>query len=137
MLLIESGPAFLLFECVLDPARVRQGHAVQLVDATRIGLYRQGDVDEALDGDHGNVAQADALDVLGLPTTLELDAILVDADDSVVVPRSLRYGRCFQAVLHAVRVSPLTPGYKTPYLMLGRRQKHRPEKLLRPVPIPC
>ena len=114
MLFIEAGPTFLLFECVFDPARVGEGHAVQLVDATRIRLYRQGDVDEALDGDHGDVAQADALDVLGLPTTLELYAILVDADDSIVVPRSLRYGRCFQAVLHATRVPPLTPGYKTP-----------------------
>jgi hypothetical protein len=107
-LLVEAGPAFLLFEGVLDPARVGEGHSVELVDATRIGLYRQGNVDEALYADQGDVAEAYALDVLGLPAGPQFDPILVNADDGVIVPCSLRYGRCFQAVLHAARVPPRT-----------------------------
>src|SRR5215208_702674 len=121
-LIVEAGPAFLLFECVLDPTRVGEGHAVQLVDTTCIGLYRQGDVDEAFDADHGDVAQADALDVLGLPAGLEFDAVLVDADDGVFVTGGLRYG-FVQVVLHAARGPPLTPGYKTALPMLSRREK--------------
>src|SRR5215204_6056799 len=113
MLLVEAGPAFLLFEGVLDPAGVGEGHAGQLVDATRIGLYRQGDVDEALDADHGDVPESHALHILGPPPAPQLDAVFVDTDDGVIVPSGLRYGRCFQAVLHAARVSILIPGYKT------------------------
>ena len=93
MLLVEAGPAFLLFEGVFDPAGVGEGHAVQLVDTTRIRLYRQGDVDDALNADHGDVAQAYALDVLGLPSRPQFDPVFVDADDRIVVPRGLRYGR--------------------------------------------
>ncbi len=92
MLLVEASPAFLLFEGVLDPTRVGEGHAVQLVDATSIGLYRQGDVDEALDHDHGDVPQADTVYVLGLPAALELDPIHVDADDGIVMPCGLGDG---------------------------------------------
>ena len=122
MLLVESGPAFLLFEGVLDPARIGEGHAVKLVDTTRIGLYRQGDVDEALDADHGDVAQADALHVLGLPARPQLEPVLVDADDGVFVTGGLRYG-FVQVVLRAARGPPLTPGYKTALPMLSRREK--------------
>ena len=70
-LLVQAGPAFLLLEGVLDPARIGEGHAVQLVD----------------------VAQAYALDVLELPARPQLDPVFVDADDRIVVPRSLCYGR--------------------------------------------
>jgi hypothetical protein len=89
-LFVEAGPAFLLFEGVLDPARIGEGHAVKLVDTTRIGLYRQGDVDEALDADHGDVAQADAVHVLELPARPQLEPVLVDADDGVIVASGLR-----------------------------------------------
>jgi hypothetical protein len=92
-LLVQAGPAFLLLEGVLDPARIGEGHAVELVNATRVSLYRQGDVDEALHTDQGDVAQAYALDVLGLPARPQLDPVFVDADDRIVVPRSLCYGR--------------------------------------------
>src|SRR5215208_1633723 len=121
-LFVEAGPAFLLFEGVLDPARIGEGHAVKLVDTTRIGLYRQGDVDEALDADHGDVAQADALDVLGLPARPQLDPVLVDADDSVIVASGLRY-RSFQAVLRAACGPSLTPGYKTALPIWDRHEK--------------
>src|SRR5215208_8025240 len=121
-LLVKAGPTFLLFEGVLDSTRIREGHAIQLVDATRIGLYRQGDVDEALEADHGDVAQADALYVLGLPAGPQLDPVLVDADDGVVVASGLRY-RSFQAVLHAVCGPPPTSGYKTALPILGGRAK--------------
>ena len=69
-LLVEAGLTLLLFEGVLDPTRVGEGHAVELVDASCVGLYRQGDVDEAFGVDRGYVAQADALYDLGLPAAL-------------------------------------------------------------------
>src|SRR5215207_2585554 len=121
-LLVKAGPTFLLFEGVLDPTRIGEGHAVQLVDAACIGLYRQGDVDEALDADHGDVAQADALYVLGLPAGPQLDPVLVDADDGIVVAGCLRY-RSFQAVLRVACGLPLTSGYKTALPILGGREK--------------
>src|SRR5919107_3834148 len=128
MLLIEARPALLLFEGVLDPARIRQGHAVELVDASCVGLYRQGDVDEALDVDDRDVAQADALDVLGLPAALELDAVLVDTDDGVVVAGGLRYGSYFQSLLRAARSPLLTPGYKTASAFLANVKRPRPDQ---------
>src|SRR5919112_1639604 len=122
MLLIEARPALLLFEGVLDPARIRQGHAVELVDASCVGLYRQGDVDEALDVDHGDVAPADALDVLGLPAALELAAVLVDAVDGVIVAGGLRYGS-FQTFRRAAGGPPLAAAYKTASVILGEHEK--------------
>jgi hypothetical protein len=122
MLLVQSGPAFLLFEGVLDPARIGEGHAVELVDTTSIGLYRQGDVDEAFYADRGNFAQAYPLDVLGLPAGSQFDPVYEDADDVVIVASGLRY-RTFQTFLRVARGSPLTSGYKTALPILGHREK--------------
>src|SRR5215210_4707541 len=128
MLLVETGLAFLLFEGVLDPARIRQGHAVERVDASLVGLYRERNVHEAPDADDRDVAQADALDVLGLPAALELDAVLVDTDDGVVVAGGLRYGSYFQSLLRVARSPLLTPGYKTASAFLANVKRPRPDQ---------
>jgi hypothetical protein len=112
-----------LFEGVLDPARIGEGHAVELVDATSIGFYRQGDVDEAFYADQGDFAQAYPLDVLGLPAGSQFDPVYEDADDVVIVASGLRY-RSFQTLLRvACDSSPLAPGYKTALPISGGREK--------------
>jgi hypothetical protein len=111
-----------VFESVLDPARIGEGHAVELVDATSIGLYRQRNVNEALYADQSNFAQANALDVLGLPSCSQFDPVCVDADDVVVMASGLRY-RTFQAFLRVACGSPLAPGYKTALPISCGREK--------------
>lgn len=91
-LLVEAGLTLLLLDRVLDPASVWEGHAAELVDPSGIRLDREGDVDDALDTQGGDVPQVDAVYVLGLPAALELDAVRVDADDGVIVARSLGDG---------------------------------------------
>ena len=68
------------------------------------------------------VAQAYALDVLGLPAGPQFDPVLVDADDGVIVASGLCY-RSFQAVLRAACGPPLAPAYKTALPILDGREK--------------
>jgi phosphatidylglycerol---prolipoprotein diacylglyceryl transferase len=88
--LVDARLPLLAFHGGLDAAGVGEGHSFELVDASGVGYYGEGAVDQAPDTDRRDVLDAHGLDVLSLPSASQLHPVGVDYDDVVAVGRGLR-----------------------------------------------